>query len=175
MSTVNSPSALTITALLPRAQAGDGGAMNELLRHIAPFVERLCRAVTRQHSCDAAQEALLAIYRGIGGLREATAFYGWARAVTVREAVRTSKRLSRETAGELPEIAQDSNPLTLVHISGVLDKLSDQHRQILVLRAVYGLNENETAIALSVPVGTVRSRLHRARGTFSAAWHEMPA
>ncbi|MFF3543231.1 RNA polymerase sigma factor [Streptomyces platensis] len=175
MRTVNHPSALTVTALLPRAQAGDGGAMNELLRHIAPFVGRLCRAVARRHSCDAAQEALLAIYRGIGGLREPAAFYGWVRAVTVREAVRTSKRLSQGTADELPEIAQDSNPLTFVHISDVLDQLSDQHRQILVLRAVYGLNEKEMAIALSVPVGTVRSRLHRARGTFSAAWHEMPA
>ncbi|WP_432142196.1 RNA polymerase sigma factor [Streptomyces sp. bgisy084] len=175
MSTVNNPSTLAVTALLPRAQAGDGGAMDELLRHIAPFVGRLCRAVARRHSCDAAQEALLAIYRGIGGLREPAAFYGWVRAVTVREAVRTSKRLSQGTADELPEIAQDSNPLTFVHISDVLDQLSDQHRQILVLRAVYGLSEKEMAIALSVPVGTVRSRLHRARGTFSAAWHEMSA
>ncbi|MFE1175458.1 RNA polymerase sigma factor [Streptomyces sp. NPDC058773] len=147
--------------------------MNDLLCHIAPFVARLCRAVARRHSCDAAQEALLAIYRGIGGLREPAAFYGWVRAVTVREAVRTSKRLSQGTADELPEIAQDSNPLTFVHISDVLDQLSDQHRQILVLRAVYGLNEKEMAIALSVPVGTVRSRLHRARGVFSAAWHEI--
>lgn len=54
-----------------------------------------------------------------------------------------------------------------------MDRLSHQHRQILTLRAVYGLNEQEMAIALSVPVGTVRSRLHRARGTFSAAWHEI--
>ncbi|MEU3992982.1 RNA polymerase sigma factor [Streptomyces platensis] len=173
MSTVNNPSALTVTALLPHAQAGDRAAMNDLLRHIAPFVGRLCRAVARRHSSDAAQEAMLAIYRGMGGLREPSAFYSWVRAVTVREAVRTSKRLCKGTGDELPEIAQDSNPLTFVHISDVMDRLSHQHRQILTLRAVYGLNEQEMAIALSVPVGTVRSRLHRARGTFSAAWHEI--
>jgi RNA polymerase sigma factor (sigma-70 family) len=173
--TPNDPRAFAITAVLPRAQAGDRQAMNDLLLHIAPFVGRLCLPIARGHSSDAAQEAMLAIYRGIQGLREPTAFYGWVRAVTVREAVRTSKRLSQASTDDLPDVAQDANPLVTVDISDVMDRLPDHHRQILTLRAVYGMNEQEMAATLSVPVGTVRSRLHRARRDFQVAWHQSAA
>ncbi|WP_372444804.1 RNA polymerase sigma factor [Streptomyces coffeae] len=175
MRTRNEPCLPTVSALLPRAQAGDRRAMNDLLLHIAPFVRRLCFSISRRHGSDAAQEAMLAIYRGVAGLREPSAFYGWVRAVTVREAVRTSKRLGQGPAGELPELAQDGNPLAVVHISDVMDRLPNQHRQILTLRAVYGLNEQEMADTLSVPVGTVRSRLYRARRHFQDAWHQRSA
>lgn len=84
--------------LLPRAQAGDEHAMNHLLTQITPYVARICRSITRDYAADATQEALLAIYRGLGTLREPVAFYGWVRAVTVREAVRTAKRFGEEQA-----------------------------------------------------------------------------
>jgi RNA polymerase sigma factor (sigma-70 family) len=172
--TSDHPGAATVTALLPRAQAGDRQAMNDLLRHIAPFVGRLCLPIAQGHSPDAAQEAMLAIYRGIRSLREPTAFYGWVRAITVREAVRTSKRLGQGLTDDLPDLAQHANPLVNVHISDVMGRLPDHHREILVLRAVYGMNEQEMAAALSLPVGTVRSRLHRARRNFQDAWHLCP-
>lgn len=175
MRTLNDPCAFTVTPLLRRAQAGDRQAMNDLLLHIAPYVGRLCLPIAHGHSSDAAQEAMLAIYRGIHGLREPAAFYGWVRAVTVREAIRTSKRLSQGSADGLPDLAQDANPLDTVHISDVMDRLPDQHRQILTLRAVYGMNEQEMAATLSLPVGTVRSRLHRARRNFQDAWHQRAA
>ncbi|WP_422070511.1 RNA polymerase sigma factor [Streptomyces orinoci] len=149
--------------------------MNDLLGHIAPFVGRLCLPIARGHSSDAAQEAMLAIYRGIRGLREPTAFYGWVKAVTVREAVRTSRRMDRAPADGLPEVAQDAGSLDRVHITDVLDRLSDQHREVLTLRAVYGMNEQEMAATLALPVGTVRSRLHRARRHFQDAWHPRSA
>ncbi|GAA0495910.1 RNA polymerase sigma factor [Streptomyces stramineus] len=175
MSPSNETSDFAVTALLPRAQAGDRQAMNDLLHHISPFVGRLCLPIAQGHSSDAAQEAMLAIFRGIRGLREPTAFYGWVRSVTVREAVRTSKRLSQGGADGLPDVAQDANPLATVHISDVMDRLPDQHRQILTLRAVYGMNEQEMATTLALPVGTVRSRLHRARRNFQDAWHQRSA
>ncbi|MGW7003946.1 RNA polymerase sigma factor [Streptomyces sp. NPDC054933] len=171
----SSPGVLAVSTLLPRAQAGERQAMNELLIHVAPYVRRLCLAIARDHSTDAAQEAMLAIFRGIDGLREPMAFYGWVRAVTVREAVRTRKRLSRGPADALPDRAQESNPLDAVHISDVLDRLSEQHREVLTLRAVYGMTEEEMATVLSIPIGTIRSRLHRARRNFQAAWHPRPS
>ncbi|MFE9258347.1 RNA polymerase sigma factor [Streptomyces sp. NPDC006879] len=163
------------TALLPRAQAGDREAMNDILLHIAPFVGRLCLPIARRHSSDAAQEAMLAIYRGIGGLREPEAFYGWVRAVTVREAVRTSRRLDQGPTDDLTDRALEGNPLDTVHICDAMDRLSAQHRQVLTLRAVYGMNEEEMATTLALPVGTVRSRLHRARRNFQDAWHQRSA
>ncbi|MET9440756.1 RNA polymerase sigma factor [Streptomyces sp. NPDC006610] len=156
-------------ALLPRAQAGDEQAMNHLLTGITPYVARLCRSVTHDDGADATQEALLAIYRGLPTLREPNAFYGWVRAVTLREAVRTVKRAADEEACVQVDSGQEANPLDTVHISDVLDRLSASHRQVLTLRT-YGLNEEEMARVLSLPVGTVRSRLHRARRRFREAW-----
>ncbi|MER6345134.1 RNA polymerase sigma factor [Streptomyces sp. NPDC001595] len=156
-------------ALLPRAQAGDEQAMNHLLTGITPYVARLCRSVTHDDGADATQEALLAIYRGLRTLREPDAFYGWVRAVTLREAVRTAKRTGPEGTYARAESGQEVNPLDAVHITDVLERLSLSHRQVLTLRA-YGLTEEEMAQTLSLPVGTVRSRLHRARRRFREAW-----
>ncbi|WP_406161575.1 RNA polymerase sigma factor [Streptomyces sp. NBC_00882] len=164
-----------VSILLPRAQAGDREAMNDLLQHVAPLVVRHCQRVTRRHGPDAAQEAMLAIYRGIRGLREPKAFYAWARAIAVREAIRTNQRLGDFAAGDMPDLAQDSNPMAAVHISDVLDRLPNHHREVLTLRAVYGLDEQEMATALALPLGTVRSRLHRARQNFHYAWHQQSA
>ncbi|MFG2603531.1 RNA polymerase sigma factor [Streptomyces sp. NPDC048514] len=164
----------TPLALLPRAQAGDEQAMNQLLTGITPYVARLCRSVTHDDGADATQEALLAVYRGLRTLREPTAFYGWVRSVTVREAVRTAKRTGAEGTYLRVESGQQANPLDAVHISDVLERLSTSHRQVLTLRA-YGLNEEEMAEVLSLPVGTVRSRLHRARLRFREAWQPSAA
>ncbi|MES4892291.1 sigma-70 family RNA polymerase sigma factor [Streptomyces sp. NPDC096012] len=164
----------TPLALLPRAQAGDEQAMNQLLTGITPYVARLCRSVTHDDAADATQEALLAVYRGLRTLREPTAFYGWVRSVTVREAVRTAKRTGAEGTYPRVESGQQANPLDAVHISDVLERLSTSHRQVLTLRA-YGLNEEEMAEVLSLPVGTVRSRLHRARLRFREAWQPSAA
>ncbi|MFJ7149034.1 RNA polymerase sigma factor [Streptomyces sp. NPDC100445] len=167
MSTVGP--APTPLPLLPLAQAGDEQAMNRLLTAITPYVARLCRSVTHDDGADATQEALLAIYRGLRTLREPAAFYGWVRSVTLREAVRTVRRAGEEGAYVPVDPGQDANPLDTVHITDVLERLSTSHRQVLTLRA-YGLNEEEMAQVLSLPVGTVRSRLHRARRRFREAW-----
>ncbi|KUN00171.1 RNA polymerase subunit sigma-24 [Streptomyces yokosukanensis] len=164
----------TPLTLLPRAQAGDEQAMNQLLTAITPYVARLCRSVTHDDGADATQEALLAVYRGLRTLREPTAFFGWVRSVTVREAVRTVKRTGEEGPYLRVESGQEENPLDAVHISDVLDRLSTSHRQVLTLRA-YGLNEEEMAEVLALPVGTVRSRLHRARLRFREAWQPSAA
>ncbi|WP_221358268.1 RNA polymerase sigma factor [Streptomyces beigongshangae] len=165
------PSPLT---LLPRAQSGDEAAMNQLLTSITPYVARICRSVTHDDGADATQEALLAIYRGLKTLREPAAFHGWVRSVTIREAVRTAKRYGEERTCSEMESRQEANPLDAVHISDVLERLSQAHRQVLTLRA-YGLNEEEMAEVLSLPVGTVRSRLFRARRRFQEAWQPTAA
>ncbi|MTE17709.1 sigma-70 family RNA polymerase sigma factor [Streptomyces sp. TRM43335] len=159
----------TPLVLLPRAQAGDEQAMNHLLTGITPYVARLCRSVTHDDGADATQEALLAVYRGLHTLREPAAFYGWVRAVTLREAVRTAKRAGDAGTCVQVDSGQEADPLDTVHISDVLERLSTSHRQVLTLRA-YGLNEEEMAQVLSLPIGTVRSRLHRARRRFREAW-----
>ncbi|MEU5535593.1 RNA polymerase sigma factor [Streptomyces sp. NPDC020362] len=163
-----------VAVLVSRAQAGDARAMNDLLTEITPYVTRVCVTISRDNRSDAVQEALLAIYRGLGTLREPAAFYGWVRSVATREAVRTVKRLKAEAACSQLQSGLLTSSLDAVHINDVLDRLSEAHRQILALR-VYGLNEDEMAATLSLPVGTVRSRLHRARRRFQEAWQPQAA
>ncbi|MFF9767573.1 RNA polymerase sigma factor [Streptomyces sp. NPDC053086] len=149
--------------------------MEDLLLHITPFVRRLCLPLAQAHSADAMQEALLAIYRGVPGLREPSAFYGWVRAVTTREAVRTVKRIGRRTTDELSETPHGADPFVSIDVSDVLGRLPDYHREVLTLRAYYGMDEQEMATILELPVGTVRSRLFRARRNFQNAWHQRSA
>jgi DNA-directed RNA polymerase specialized sigma24 family protein len=73
--------------------------MAELIDLLAPFAARLCGPIALQHGADAAQEALIAIFRGLRGLREPAALFGWARAIAVREAVRLARR-ERRRSGE---------------------------------------------------------------------------
>jgi RNA polymerase sigma-70 factor (ECF subfamily) len=157
-------------ALLARAQAGDRRALNDLLVHITPYVSRICAPIAKRHHPDAVQEALLAIYRGMHGLRDSAAFYGWVRTVAAREAVRAARRLADGSTGPLPDVGQHADPLDAVHIDDILSRLSDPHQQVLTLR-VLGLNEDEMARTLHLPVGTVRSRLHRARHRFRQHWY----
>lgn len=165
--------ATSVVALLHRAQAGDPQALNDLLTHIAPYVSRICAPIAKQHNPDAVQEALIAVYRGLHGLRDTAAFYGWVRTVAAREAVRAVRRSAPCAPDALPEVRQQADPLDVVHIDDVLRRLSCQHQQVLTLR-VLGLNEEEMARALCLPIGTVRSRLHRARHRFRQHWYAAP-
>ncbi|WP_308011686.1 sigma factor-like helix-turn-helix DNA-binding protein [Streptomyces plumbidurans] len=55
-------------------------------------------------------------------------------------------------------------------IADAMERLAPEHRVVLTLRHVEGMSEQEVAGLLAVPVGTVRSRLFRARRSFRAAW-----
>ncbi|KUJ69018.1 RNA polymerase subunit sigma-24 [Streptomyces albus subsp. albus] len=156
--------------LVRRAQRGDALAMDRLLSVLTPYVGRICGPVAMEDGADAAQEALICVFRNIRQLKEPAALFGWVRSIAVREAVRLAKarqitvpaELTDEPAGEDLELASD--------IGDVMRRLTPEHRAVLTLRHIEGLNEQEVAAMLSVPVGTVRSRLFRARLSFRSAW-----
>ena len=65
--------------LVVRAQGGDTLAMNELLAMLAPYVGRICGPIALDAGPDAAQEALIVIFRSLRTPRESGALHGWAR------------------------------------------------------------------------------------------------
>ena len=87
--------AVQLADLVRAAQAGDTMAMAGLLDVLTPYVSRLCGPIALDDGADAAQEALIKILTGIGQLREPAALFGWARAITIREAVRTARKARR--------------------------------------------------------------------------------
>jgi RNA polymerase sigma factor (sigma-70 family) len=156
--------------LVSAAQRGDTLAMNDLLEQLAPYVGRICAPIALGNGPDAAQEALVAVFRSLRSLQEPAALFGWVRAIAVREAVRVAKQDVRGVAADLTELPARGDPQLAVDIRDTLARLSPEHRALLVLRDLEGLDEQAAAALLEVPAGTAKSRLHRARSSFRKAW-----
>jgi len=158
--------------LVVRAQRGDVLAMSQLMDRLAPWLARICGGIALEHADDAAQEALMQVFRDLRALREPDALRGWARRIAVREAVRHAQRAradgGRASAEELASEAGD--PAVVPDVRAVLARLAPEQRAILVLRDLEGLSEDEAAAQLGVARGTVKSRLSRAREAFAKRW-----
>jgi len=160
--------------LVRRAQQGDAVAVEALLRELSPYVGRICGAIALDAADDAMQEALVAIFKHIGSLREPAALMGWVRRIAVREAVRMAQGgraipvdpdyLHAASALSVPDSA------TEVEVREVLAALAPAQRAVLTLRHFEGLDEEEMVGVLDVAAGTVKSRLHRARAAFRERW-----
>jgi RNA polymerase sigma factor (sigma-70 family) len=159
-----------VANLVRSAQRGDAIAMNALLDRLTPYVARLCGPIALQDSADAAQEALIAVFQNLGTLEEPAALYGWVRTIAVREAVRVAQRSARARPALLAEVPAPGSPELAADIRDVLDRLSPEHRAILVLREIEGLDERDAARVLRIAPGTAKSRLSRAKSRFREAW-----
>lgn len=161
--------------LVLAAQRGDVLAMSLLLDRLAPWVARICGGIALEQADDAAQEALVQVFRDLRTLREPAALRGWARRITVREAVRHAQRARSGAAHASDEAIEDigselRDPALAPDLRAVLALLAPEQRAILVLRDLEGLSEEEAAEQLGVAKGTVKSRLSRAREAFAKRW-----
>jgi RNA polymerase sigma factor (sigma-70 family) len=163
-----------VEELVRRAQRGDAIAVEALLREVSPYVGRICGAIALDEADDAMQETLVAVFRRIGTLQEPAAFKGWVRRIAVREAVRVARggRVVPVDPDELHHASALSVPdgATAVEVRAILASLSPEQRAVLTMRHLEGLNEEEMVDVLDVAVGTVKSRLHRARAAFRERW-----
>ncbi|MER6782577.1 MULTISPECIES: sigma-70 family RNA polymerase sigma factor [unclassified Streptomyces] len=158
-------------ALARAARAGNTLALHDLLDHLTPYVARICEPIALSDGPDATQEALVAVFTSLRTLKDPQALYGWVRAIAVREAVRVARRAARaRPATELADVPQHGDPQLAADIADVLARLSPDHRAVLVLRDVEGLDEDAAAALLAIPPGTAKSRLSRARSSFRKAW-----
>lgn len=159
-------------ATVRRAQRGDAASLEAVLRDLAPYLGRICGAIALDDGDDALQEAMVAIARNLGALREPAALRGWARRIAVREAVRAGRggRTVPVDPLSLDPRATVPDGTTAVEVRAVLAGLAPEQRAVLVLRHLDGLDEAEMAEVLGVARGTVKSRLHRARAAFRERW-----
>jgi RNA polymerase sigma factor (sigma-70 family) len=158
--------------LVHAVRRGDTRAIGELVDLLAPFVGRICGSVALDAGADATQDALMIVLRKLPTLQEPDALYGWVRMIAVREAVRHARLTVAVPvdATWLAAVPQRGDPLLATDVEDVLRRLSPEHRAVLVLRDVHGMDEQRAAELLRVPAGTVKSRLHRARAAFRKAW-----
>lgn len=153
------------------AQQGDPRALTTLVSgshaHVQRFARTLCS--TPEDAEDAAQEALIVLYRKIGTLRATAALGSWMFSIVRNECVRRSRlKLSRHTPYAPTEQSAEDAALARLEMERIVDAIAGlppEQRAALVLRDVQGLSGAATAQALGLSRSAMKSRLHRGRET----------
>lgn len=172
--------------ILERAREGDRSALAELLSPELDRVYAICRRMVNhpQDAEELAQDALVKIIRGLPTFDGRSSLSTWMTRVTINACLswlRTRARRSEDRpvsisgADILPapepdaEIGVKEEDRRRTRLLEALDALRPEHRAIIVLRDVRGMEYDAIGAALDLPVGTVKSRLFRARAALRRA------
>jgi len=176
---VNGARLLDLDTLLERCRRGDELAWEALVRRFQArvFGVALHYLRDRDEARDAAQDAFIKVYRGLGSLQEGQAFVPWLLRLARNCAVDRLRRLRvRQPAVAVPaeqaaEVA-DSAPSLEEALLGdarralvyrALGALSETNREMILLKDIQQMKLEEIAGLLALPLGTVKSRTSRAR------------
>jgi RNA polymerase sigma-70 factor, ECF subfamily len=165
------------TALVERLRAGEPPAFEELVRRYQHRVFGVAVRMLRNaaEAEEAAQEVFLRVYRAVDEFRGEARLSTWLYAITSRVCLTRlgsgERRLVREGEETLTRLANgEATPGAALERSELeaalhraIAELPEERRIVVVLRDLEGLAYEEIAAALDLPLGTVRSRLHRAR------------
>jgi len=154
--------------LLRRARAGDGKAFHALVDRFArPMFGLAYSLLGDAHDAeDVVQETFAGAFKSLSRFEERASVKTWLSRILVNQVARL-RRDHGEKSSELPSDVgvRDGSPAVdaKLDLSATLQKLSLEHREVIVLREIEQLSYEEMAQVLDVPRGTVESRLHRAR------------
>lgn len=178
-----------VAALVERARAPAARlverheAFGELVERFQDMAYGYACCLLRDHSLaqDAAQEAFLVAYRGLGQLRQPAAFPGWLKRIVVSQCNRLGRQQPREAdgdpqeqAGEGPSIAEVVEAReTAELVRAAIRSLPEGERLATVLFYIDGYSQAEVASFLEAPVTAVRKRLERARNRLREVMVEM--
>jgi RNA polymerase sigma-70 factor (ECF subfamily) len=164
------------TALVARAKQGDQPAYEELVRMHSDIAVRVAfvAGVDPAEADDAVQDAFVKAYRALGRFRSGSPFRPWLLAIVANEA-----RNRRRSAGRRAQLAIRAGAMdasggaapspeaaALDHerrteLLAALERLPEEHREVLTCRYLLDLSEAETGAALGLRPGTVKSRTSR--------------
>jgi RNA polymerase sigma-70 factor (ECF subfamily) len=156
--------------LVRQARQGDRDAFDTLLTEVVDHLYRIARLILRDfdRAEDAVQETLVKCWRDLPSLRDPDRFDAWLNRILVR-AVNDEARRRRGVVANLvrltvePSEADSSGALAdRDEIARVFQRLSVEHRTIVVLHHYLGMTTDEAARTIGIPAGTAKSRLHYA-------------
>ena len=182
------PSTDADAPLIERVKLGDVRAFEMLVVKYQRRIERLIGRMVRDVDLvpDIAQETFIRAYRAIPQFRGDSAFYTWLYRIAVNTAKKTLGDLKRDllvtesalasrddddetsrienesTDGETPESLLATKEIAMT-VNSAIEALSEDLRQAITLREIEGLSYEEIAELMNCPIGTVRSRIFRAR------------
>ncbi|MCX7068437.1 MAG: RNA polymerase sigma factor RpoE [Methylococcales bacterium] len=176
--------------LVLRAQKGDKLAFDLL---VIKYQHKIIQVVNRyvkdiNEAQDVTQETFIKAYRAIGSFRGKSTFYTWLYSIAINTAKNNLVSRSRrhfdcqieievaETCGNIPQLREMETPETallnqeiLATIKKTIDELPEEMRVAIILCEFNGLSYEEIAHAMNCPIGTVRSRIFRAREALDSA------
>ena len=179
--------------LVERVKLGDVRAFEMLVVKYQRRIERLIGRMVRDVDIvqDIAQETFIRAYRALPQFRGEAAFYTWLYRIAVNAAKKalmdmkrdplvsasagrgedegeeTSRAENELSDGETPEALLASKEIAAA-VNSAIEALSDELRQAITLREIEGLSYEEIAEVMNCPIGTVRSRIFRARDAIAA-------
>ena len=178
--------------LVERTVAGDQKAFELLVIKYQRRIQRLIGRMVRDVDLveDIAQETFIRAYRALAQFRGEAQFYTWLYRIAVNTAKKASMDLKRNptvsenayesadddetspvenelTSSETPDAVLASKEIAEI-INAAMDALPEELRQAITLREIEGLSYEEISEAMNCPIGTVRSRIFRAREAISA-------
>jgi RNA polymerase sigma-70 factor (ECF subfamily) len=166
-------------SLIAAALGGETAAFGQL---VSRYQDRLYNSLLRvlsssEDAADIVQDAFLQAYRKLESFRGGSQFYTWLYRIAFNLAMSHMRRGRKEGSLDQMKLQIGSEPVDgqpavdagllqqerAESVHAALAELSDEHRQIVVLREIDGYSYEDIAEILELPVGTVRSRLFRAR------------
>ena len=179
--------------LVERVKQGDKRAFEMLVVKYQRRIERLISRMVRDGDLvqDIAQETFIKVYRALPQFRGESAFYTWLYRIAVNTARKALLDLKRDplvlamsstseaekdetsrvenepSTGETPEALLASKEIAAA-VNAAIEALSEDLRQAITLREIEGLSYEEIAELMGCPIGTVRSRIFRAREAIAA-------
>ncbi len=176
--------------LINRCRRGDRTAFAEIVGRYQDRIYNLCAHLlgNRSEAEDMAQTTFLKAYRNLGNFQPHAAFYTWLYRIAVNTCIDHQRRpffesiFRRSTTGE--EIVLDhpssapspeknlENRQLQAALGKALGKLSPKLRAVIVLKEIEGLAYEEIAATLEISLGTVKSRISRARGELQGLLQE---
>ncbi len=176
--------------LVARVQRGDKRAFDLLVLKYQRKIMRLLSRMVRDPSEveDVAQEAFIKAYRALPQFRGDSAFYTWLYRIAINTArnwqVANSRRPSTPTSNEnedgetfsqIDNLTDNSTPESMLAsrqivetVNAAIHKLPEDLRAAIVLREIEGMSYEDIAVSMGCPIGTVRSRIFRAREAIAA-------
>jgi RNA polymerase sigma-70 factor (ECF subfamily) len=179
--------------LVERVRLGDTRAFEMLVVKYQRRIERLVARMVRDVDLvpDITQETFIRAYRAMPNFRGDSAFYTWLYRIAVNTAKKALLELKRdllvtegqrastdendETSRIENELSHDETPEALMAskeiaaaVNSSIEALSEDLRQAITLREIEGLSYEEIAEVMNCPIGTVRSRIFRAREAIAA-------
>lgn len=184
------PDDLTDSELVLRVRKGDGSAYRPLVERYQSRIHAMVYGMLRdaEEARDITQNAFIKAYQNLASFRIESSFYTWLYRIAMNLAIdhcRKNRRrkttafdeavANRDEDGTILEMHQSDSPQKALQrkqlherIFAALDELSEEQREVVLLREVEGLSYKEIADTMGIPEGTVMSRLFYARKRLQA-------